>query len=457
MTPFRRLDSFFGFTAAGSSFRTEVIAGLSTFAAMAYIICLQPALLSGSMQGMSPTGMPMGALLTSTCLVAAFGSILMGLAANYPLGLAPGVGSSFFFVFSVLPACAAALGAQAGDPAVWHSALGVVLLSGIIFLVISFTRFRVQLISSISASQKSAIAAGLGLFIGMLGLKNGHVILIENNQLALGASLRDPAVIIFGAGLLVSAALQLRRVKGALLLGIAASALIALLLGEIRFGGVVGLPADPGPVLFRADPAPVFHHMLELVPLVLICTFVDLFDTMGTVIGVSARTGLIRNGRIERAERVFAADSIATIVGAAGGHSTVTSFVESTAGVEAGGRTGVAALVVGCCFLLSLFFYPAIYAVASCGPATAAALVIVGSLMLRCAAEVDWDDTSEAIPAFLIICGIPLSGSIVGGIALGLGIYPFIKLFSGRGREAGAFSYVTGVLLLIYLLVLVGK
>ncbi len=448
----RYLDRFFHFTAAGSSFRTEVVAGLSTFAAMAYIICMQPALLSGSLPGMAATGMPMDALLTTTCLVSAFGTLLMGLLANYPVGLAPGMGSNFFFVFSIIPACAAALGVAVGHPAGWQAALGVILVSGVIFLVISLTRFRSALIYTVSDSQKSAIAAGLGLFIGMLGLRSGHIIQIKGEQLALGESFSDPAVIVFAVGLLISAMFQARGWKGALLAGIGGSALTAVLLGQIEYKGLIGMPANPMPVMFRADIGSVLEYAVKLLPLVLICVFMDLFDTMGTIIGVSARTGLIKDGRIERGGRVFAADSIATVAGSLGGHSTVTSYVESAAGIEAGGRTGLTAVVVGICFVLSLLFYPLILAVASYGPTTSAALVMVGALMLRSCLDVDWNDAGEAVPAFLIIASIPLSNSIAGGIALGLGVYPFIKLLSGKGRSIGIFSYLLGILLLLYLL-----
>ena len=445
-----RLDAFCRISAAGSSVRTEVIAGLSTFAAMAYIICVQPALLSGVMRG-HPTGMPFGALLTTTCIMSAFGSILMGVVANYPIGLAPGMGSNFFFVFNVLGGCAAATGMAIGTPEVWHAALGVVLLSGVLFLAVSFTNLRKSLLNSISPSMKNAIAAGLGLFIATLGLKNGHIIRIEEGQLMLGTALTDPAVIIFGAGLVVIAVLLIRRIPGGILIGMGAGALIALAWGKIEFTGICGLPANPMPVVAKADVAAVFRHAAELIPLVVICMFMDIFDTMGTVIGVGTNAGLIRNGELPRAERVFAADSVATIVGAVGGHSTVTSYVESTVGVEAGGRTGLTAVVVGICFLLALIFFPVISSVAGYAPITSSALVAVGAMMMRNVTDIDWQDYSEAIPAFLIIAGIPLSSSIIGGIAVGLCIYPVIKLLAGKGRELGWFSYLTAVLLLLYL------
>ncbi len=450
----RRLDDFFKFTAKGSNFRTEIIAGLTTFAAMAYIICLQPALLSGSLPDMVATGMPKEALITTTCLVSAFGCILMGLWANYPVGMAPGMGSNFVFVRTIIPACGAALGVAAGDPAAWQAALGVILLGGVIFLLISLTRIRNAIINLVSDSQKNAIAVGLGLFIGSLGLRSGHIIKIKGNELSMTTSISDPAVIVFGVGLLVTTILMLRRAKGALLIGIAASVLTAIFYGQIEFKGIVDVPANPLPVMFKMDVVSVFKYSVQLLPLVLICSFIGLFDTMGTIFGIGVRPGLVHSGRIERDQEVFTSGAIATVGGAVGGHNIVVTYVESASGIEVGGRTGLTAVVVGLCFLLSLIFYPIISAVASYGPATAATLVVVGALMLRCAGGIHWNDISEAVPAFLIIVAMPLSGSVAGGIALGLCVYPFIKFCGGEGRNIRFASYILGILLLLYLLFL---
>ncbi len=450
MTFLRWLDRRFAITASGSSLRTELLAGFSTFAAMAYIVCVQPALLSGEMTG-TATGMPFGALLTTTCIVSALGSILMGLIANYPIGMAPGMGSNFFFVFSVLGGCAVATGAAIGDTVVWHAALGVVLMSGVLFLLISFTGLRQMLLNSITPSMKSAIAAGLGLFIAALGLRNGHIVRVEDSNLSLAAALTDPAVIVFGVGLIVTAALELRKIPGSILLGMGAGATVAWFSGEIHLAQIIGMPANPLPVVAQTDVWSVFVFWKQLIPLVVICMFMDVFDTMGTVIGVGTNAGLMKEGKLPRAERVFAADSISTIFGALGGHSTVTSYVESTVGVGIGGRTGLTALVVGGCFLVSLVLFPLISTIAGYAPISAPALVVVGALMMRSVVEVDWSDFSEGIPAFMIVLGIPLSSSIIGGIAIGLVLYPLIKLLGGRYKDVTFLNVTTAILLFLYL------
>ena len=325
------LDRFFHYSSMGSSLRTETIAGLSTFAAMAYIICIQPALFSGQMTG-TATGMPFGALVTTTCIASAFGSILMGLLSNYPIGLAPGMGTNFFVMFSVMAACAAVTGGKLGDPVVWQTTMGVVLISGILFLIISFTKLRQMMLRSLSPSLRIAIVGGIGLFIALVGLKNGGIIAVENNLMTLKTSIADPPSLIFFAGVLTITALQHFKVRGSILIGILVSALVAFLCGKISFHGVVGLPADPRPLAFKADVATVFRHLLELLPLIFLCFFMDMFDTMGTVLGVATSAKLLnKNNEIDRIERIFAADATATVAGALCGQSTVTSYLESAA------------------------------------------------------------------------------------------------------------------------------
>ena len=451
------LDRFFQYSAQGSSFRTEMIAGLSTFAAMAYIICIQPALFSGQMTG-TATGMPFGALVTTTCIASAIGSILMGLLANYPVGLAPGMGTNFFVMFSVMSACAAVTGGKAGDPVVWQTAMGVVLISGILFLVTSFTKLRKMMLHSLSPSLKIAIVTGIGLFIALVGLKNGGIIAVEGGQMSLKTSVTDTPSLIFFSGVLVITALQYFKVRGSVLIGILFSALIAFLCGKIPLHGIVGLPDSPMPLVFKADIATVCRHILQLLPLIFICFFMDMFDTMGTIIGVATSAKLLNeNHEVERIERVFAADATATVVGALCGQSTVTSYVESAAGAEAGGKTGLTAIVIGICFLLAMFFSPLIAAVAGYPPVTSGALVVVGVMMMRSVSEIRWDDCTEALPAFLIFAGIPFSNSIIGGISIGIILYPFLKVCCGKIRELNWFIWTSAAVLILYLVLLNGK
>lgn len=453
----RLLDRFFHYSAHNSSMKTEVIAGLSTFAAMAYIICIQPALFSGQMTG-TPTGMPFGALLTTTCIASAFGTILMGLLANYPIGLAPGMGTNFFILFSVMGGCAAATGGKMGDPVVWQTTMGVVLISGVIFLVTSFTKLRKLMLNSLSPSLKYGIVTGIGLFIAMLGLRNGGIIDITNGQMTLKTAVTDTASLIFFTGVVAITILHHFKVKGGVLLGILASGLVAFLCGKIQFSGIVGMPANPMPLVLKADVVTVFQHIVQLLPLIFICFFMDMFDTMGAILGVATSAKLLNeNNEVERIERVFAADATATVAGALCGQSTVTSYLESAAGVEAGGRTGLTAVVIGICFLLAMFFSPFIMAIAGYPPVTSAALVDVGVMMMSSVSEIRWDDYTEAVPAFLIFAGIPFSNSIVGGISLGLILYPFIKIFSGKIRDLNWFSYLSAAFLILYLILLNGK
>lgn len=451
------LDRFFHYSTYNSTLKTEIIAGLSTFAAMAYIICVQPALFSGQMTGTS-TGMPFAPLVTTTCIASAIGTLLMGILANYPIGLAPGMGTNFFVLFSVMGTCAVVTGGKMGDPVVWQTAMGVVLISGILFLIASFTKLRKLMINSLSPSLKFAIVTGIGLFIAMIGLKNGGIIAVGDGQLMLKTSIRDIPSIIFFSGLIVITALHHFKVKGSILLGILFSALAAFLCGKIHPGGLVGLPANPMPITFKADAVTVFRHILELLPLIFICFFMDLFDTMGTIIGVATSAKLLnKNNEIERIEQVFAADAAATVAGALCGQSTVTAYLESAAGVESGGRTGLVAVVTGLCFLLAMFFTPFIMAIAGYAPVTSAALVVVGVMMMSSVSRIKWDDYTEGVPAFLIFAGIPFSSSIIGGIALGIIAYPFIKICSGKIRDLNWFSYLSAAFLILYLILLNGK
>ena len=428
---------------------TEVIAGLVTFATMSYITCVQPAILSGRFFGIS-TNMPFDALLTTTCLTAALRCFLMGLYANYPIALAAGMGENILMVITLIPACSVLVGSEAGPDAAWQLALGVVFIAGLVLLILSFLNIRKLLIGAVSNSMKNAIAVGIGLFIALLGLENGKMIIGASGHYILNP-LHSTETFIFLVGLTVIAVLQVRRIRGAILLGMLFSTLVALLLGVIRPTALLGWPANPLPVIGQADIAGVFSHFADLLPLLIIFIYMDVFDTLGTVIGVGARAGLLKNGHLPRVERVFSVDALSTVVGAAAGMSTVTCFVESSAGVESGGRTGLTAVVCGLAFLLVLFFTPLLQTIIGYTPITAPALVIVGAMMVQNVTLIDWQDYSEAIPSFLIIIGIPFSYSIADGMLLGVISYPVIKLLAGRGRNVGWLSYLLAALLAAYL------
>ncbi|MDR3182456.1 MAG: NCS2 family permease [Planctomycetaceae bacterium] len=443
------MDSFFKISQRQSSIAREMLAGVVTFMAMAYIVCVQPQIMSGTLSG-NPTGMDTAALITTTCLAAAFGSILMGLWANYPIGLAPGMGENFFVVMTIMPLCAVALGPDSKTQP-WQLALGTVFVTGVLFAVLTFFNVRKYLIDVISPNLRYAMAGGIGLLIAFFGLKNAGVVICENNNLTLGM-LIDSGPVVFIVGLIAAASFHSLKIRGAILYGIFASAICALFLGKIDLVQPLGLPANPMPVVGKIDLPGVFVHITALFPLILILLFMQVFDTIGTAVGIGTQAGLIEDGKFPQVEKVFAADAAATLAGAVGGHSTVTAYIESVAGVECGGRTGLTAIAAGICFIAALFCSPFIAVVGNYPPITAAALVSVGALMMQCITKMTWDDASEAIPAFLILIGIPMTNSIADGVMFGLIVYPLIKLFSGKGHSISWIMYVLCAVLLLYML-----
>ncbi|MCX7963543.1 MAG: NCS2 family permease [Candidatus Sumerlaea chitinivorans] len=461
------LERIFQLQAHGTTVRRELTAGLITFLTMAYIIFVQPAVLSGTMFG-RPTGMDFGAVMVATCLSAALFSCLMGLYARYPVALAPGMGENFFFVFSAIPAVAAA-----GYAEPWRVALGMVFLSGLCFLVLSLAGVRESLFEAVSTSMKHAISVGIGLFIAFIGLQNAGVILKDpGTAVKLNHALGSPDLVVFFTGFLVAAILQARRFRGAILVGIAAATLmaVALKIGLPRLGsavwdsptvrdsmlakqfriasGVVSAPPSLAPTFLKLDVASALRP--HLLPFVLIFLYMAVFDTMGTLIGVGEHAGLVREGKLVRAGRAFSTDAASSLVGSLLGTSTVTAYIESSTGILYGGRTGLTAVATGVLFLLALFFSPIVEMVGSYPPITASALVLVGAMMMRNITKLDWDEPSEAIPAFLVILGIPLSYSISDGLALGFIAYPLIKAASGRGREVRPLMWAMSALLAAY-------
>lgn len=463
------LERFFRLKENNTNVRTEVLAGITTFLTMAYIIFVQPSILSGAMFHIS-TGMNFGAITTATCVSAAIATAIMGIYAKYPIAQAPGMGENIFFVLTVLPAIAAA-----GFTDTWQIALGIIFISGILFLLLSILGIREMLIDAVSPDMKNGIAVGIGLFIAFIGLQNAGVIKANlSTGVQLSTQFASPDIIIFFFGLFLTSALQVRRVRGSILWGILASTALSGLLYEIiphlpmviqnsdlvkdsmlmkqfHFStGIIAAPPSVSPTFFKMD----LRHALSLsmLPFIVIFLFMEVFDTIGTLIGVSEQAGFIKDNKLPRASQALLSDAIGTVAGAALGTSTVTSFIESAAGVEQGGRTGLTSVVTAGLFILALFFSPIIAMVGSYTPITAPALLIVGAMMIQNVRKINWGDYGESIPAFLTIIGIPLTYSIGDGMALGFISYPLIKLLSGQGREVRWLMYVLALILLFYFL-----
>jgi adenine/guanine/hypoxanthine permease len=444
------LEKFFKFKENKTDFRTEIIAGLTTFMTMAYIIFVNPfllqqgginsagALFGDALQFNAVNDPYVGALVTATILAAAFTTILMGLITNYPFALASGMGLNAFFAFVVAP--------QYG----WRAALAAVFISGVVFLLLSVLGFIEQIDKAVPVSLKRAVAAGIGLFIALIGLKNAGIIVGSPATLVTLGPLTEKGPALAAIGLFITAALMGLKVKGAILLGIFATTIIGMFTGvtplPTGIGDIVGSPAGLGPIAFELD----FRGAMNLGFMVIFAlVFVDLFDTMGTLLGTGARAGFLdKDGRLPKVKNAMIADAFGTMGGALLGTSTVTTYVESTAGISEGGRTGFTSIVVGILFLLALFFTP--LAAIIPGQATAPALVIVGVLMLGAVTHIDFDDFTEAFPAFLTIVVMPFAFSIADGIAAGFLAYPVVKLIAGRGKEVHWFMFILAAISLAH-------
>ncbi len=406
------MDRFFGITAQGSTIRTELLAGLTTFVTMAYILFVNPLILGEA-------GMDKGAVFVATCLASAFGTAAMGLYANYPIALAPGMGLNAYFTYSVV----------IGMHRPWQVALGAVFLSGILFVALSLSRLRELLINGIPRSQKLAISAGIGFFLAIIALKNAGFIVASPETFVTLGDLRRPAPVLAAVGFAVMVALDARRVPGAILIAVLGTAALGIALGISPFGGIAALPPSLAPTFLQLDLAGALD--LGIAAIVFAFFFVDLFDTSGTLIGVAYRAGLILpDGTIPRLRRVLLCDSAAILVGAPLGTSTVTSYIESAAGVKAGGRTGLVAVTVALLFLASLMLAPLAGSIPAY--ATAPALLFVAGLMARGLSEIDWEDVTDYAPAVVTAIAMPLTFSIANGIALGFVAYAAIKLLAGR-------------------------
>lgn len=423
------LERTFALSAHGTTVRTEVIAGFTTFLTMAYIIFVNPDILSAA-------GMPKDAVFVATCLAAALGSAIMGLYANYPIALAPGMGLNAYFAFAVV----------GGMGFTWQQALGAVFISGVLFIVVSLFRLREWIVNAIPRSLKFAISAGIGLFLAIIGLKNAGLIAAHPATFVTLGDVHQPGTLLAIAGFLVIVALEQRKVPGAIIIGILAVTAASALLGLTSINGIVATPPSLAPTFLQLDVAGAFEKGL----LVVILTFfmVELFDASGTLIGVAHRAGLLdRDGKLPRLKKALLADSVAIVAGAGLGTSSTTAYIESAAGTSVGGRTGLTAVVVALLFLAALVFAPLAGAVPAY--ATAPALCYVAVLMARGLAEIDWDDLTETAPAVITAITMPFTFSIAHGIAFGFIAYTVLKLLSGKASDLSPMVALIAVLFVL--------
>ena len=423
------IDRFFGVTAGGGTVRTEIVAGATTYLTMAYIAFVNPVILAEA-------GMDRGAVFVATCLAAAGATLLMALWANYPIALAPGMGINAYFTYTVVK----------GLQYSWQIALGAVFLSGVLFLLVSLSPLRAWIVDAIPRSQKMAISAGIGLFLGIIALKDSGIVAASPDTLVTLGDLHAPAALLAAGGFVVMVALDRLAVPGALIIGVLAAAGAGIAFGVSPFFGAVSAPPSLGPTFLAMDLSDAMH--LGLGTVVFVFLFVVLFDNTGTLIGVAHRAGLLdAEGRLPRADRAFATAALGAIGGAMLGTSSVTSYIESAAGVKAGGRTGLVGVTVAALFLLTLFLAPLAHSVPIY--ATAPALLFVACMMARGFAELDWDDATEYAPAVVTTLAMPLTFSIATGIALGFIAYVAVKLLSGRIAEAGPVMTALAVLFVL--------
>ncbi len=421
----------------GTTVRTELNAALATFMTMAYIIFVNPQILSAA-------GMDVNAVMAATCISAAVATIIMGLWANYPIALAPGMGLNAYFAFTAVPYITEKLKAEGIDATsqAWQVALAAVFVSGTFFLIITLFKIREKIINGIPDTIKYATAAGIGLFIAFIGLKGaGIVVANPATFVSLGKFSESPTLLAI-AGLILISLLMIKKVKGSILIGI---------LATTAAGIAIGISDLPTSVFALPDISPTFLKMdftgllaIGILDIIFVFLFVDMFDTIGTLIGVGEQGGFIKNGKLPRASQAMTADAVGTMVGAVCGTSTVTSYIESGAGVAEGGKTGLTSLFVGLFFILALFFAP----IAGIIPAyaTAPALIIVGILMAGNVAKIKWTDMSDAIPGFFTLIMMPLTYSIATGLTLGFILYPLCKLFAGKTKEVSVLVWILALL-----------
>ncbi|WP_407946261.1 NCS2 family permease [Peribacillus butanolivorans] len=424
------LERFFSLKENGTDVRTEVMAGVTTFLTMVYILIVNPALLSS-------IGIPFEQVFMATVISAVIGTLIMGLVAKYPIAIAPGMGLNAYF--------ASVVGAQGLS---YQTVFGTVFIAGLLFLLISVTSLRKMIIDAIPNSLKYGITSGIGLFIAFIGLKNAGIVVPNDSTMVTLGDLHQHGTVLAIAGLFITLILMARNVKGAIFIGMIITAVIGYFIGLLNFNGVLSVP--PTPVFFDIDISGVFTNSLYSV--VFAFLLVTIFDTTGTLIGVTEQAGLTKDGKIPRAKKAFLGDAIATTIGSLFGTSPSTAYVESSTGVAAGGRTGLTATVVAILFAASIFFSPLISAISSVSAITAPVLIIVGCFMMEGLAKVNWKMFDDAFPAFAIILTMPLTSSISTGIAIGFITYPLMKLFSGKGKSVHPLIYIFGLIFLVQLI-----
>ncbi len=434
----------------GTTAGREMTGGVTTFLTMSYIIFVQPGV-------MSQAGMDFQAVMVATCFSAAFATLLMGLAANYPVALAPGMGENFFFVFTLC----------AGYGLTWQQALAATFLAGAAFMVLAVFGLRSKVVNAIPGSLKTGITAGIGLLVTLIGMQYGRLVVAHPVTLVQLGNLRSPVALTTLAGLLLTLTLIALGVRGAILWGIVGSALVAALFGMVHYTGIASIPRGLSLTAGKLDFVGLFRRDTTTVAVVVfVLFFLALFDTVGTLVGVGRQAGLLRGGQLPRAERALFSDAAGTVAGAALGTSTITCYIESAAGVSDGARTGLANMVTGGLLLVSAFLTPLARMIGGgvivegpvgggvAYPTLAPALILVGAMMMRSVREMEWDDPTESVPAFLTMILIPFSLSIAAGVGAGFVIYAAVKLLTGRGRECPGLVYAFAALYVLqYLLV----
>ena len=424
------LKKLFGFDSTNTTVRTEIVAGITTFLTMSYILAVNPSMF-GELDGM-----PAGSVFTSTALAAIIGCLAMAFIGKLPFGLAPGMGLNAFFVYSVCM----------GMGYSWQFALTAVLIEGLIFIVLTLTNVREAIVNAIPMSLRNAIGAGIGLFIAFIGLKSAGVVIDDGATLvALGDITSGPALLAL-IGLVITGFMYIRNIPGAILLGIIITMLIGIPLGVTEFKGIISAPESISPIFCKFEFDKIFT--LDMMVVVFTFLFIDMFDTVGTLVGVCTKAGMTdKKGNIHRIKQAFMADSIATTAGAMLGTSTTTTYVESAAGVAQGGRSGMTALTVACCFAAALFFSPLFLSIPSA--ATAPALIIVGLLMMEPVKNIPFDDFSESIPAFICMIMMPLTYSISNGILLGMIAYVLMNMICGKFKKLSPAMYILAALFIL--------
>ena len=423
------LEKLFGFDRNVTRVRTEVLAGITTFLTMAYILAVNPNILSA-------TGMDKGALFTTTVVASAFATLLMAFYAKLPFGLAPGMGLNAFFAYTVC----LTMGYS------WQFALTAVLIEGLIFILLTVTNLREKIVDAIPVTLKNAIGAGIGLFISFIGLQNAGIIVNNDATLISMGNITSGPALLGMIGLVVTSVLLVKGVRGALLFGILITTLIGIPMGITKFDGIISTPPSIEPIFWQFEWHNIFTK--EMIVVVFTFLFVDMFDTIGTLVGVTTKAGMMdKNGKIPHLKQAFMVDAIGTTAGAMLGTSTITTFVESASGVGEGGRSGLTAFVTAVCFLLSLFLAPFFLSVP--GAATAPVLILVGLMMMSSVLKVDFTDYSEAIPAFICIIFMPLAYSISDGIVFGVISYVLINLLTGKYKKLSISMYILAAIFVL--------